>query len=134
MAKGLVVELAPPHVQRAWGFRGERVRAAGLAACCNYFQKKYKYVYCNDLIYLFSILRLSLLGVLLTVTFQETQGGQIGISLVGQYFEPYSESSEDKAAAKRALDFNLGWLVKHLRHNPYRVFITLTLLWHSIHA
>jgi len=30
-AKGLVVELAPPHVQSAWGSRGkERVRVAGL--------------------------------------------------------------------------------------------------------
>lgn len=89
------------------------------------------------MIYWFSLLRLSLLGVLLTDTFQETQGGQIGISLVGQYFEPYSKSSEDKAAAKRALDFNLGWLVKHLRHNHifmYRILLLLILLWQSIHA
>ena len=35
-AKGLVVKLAPPYAQSAWGFRGERVRVAGLAACCNY--------------------------------------------------------------------------------------------------
>ena len=39
-AKGLVVELTLHHVQSAWGFRGERVRAAGLAAYCNYFEKK----------------------------------------------------------------------------------------------
>ncbi|XP_050257713.1 beta-glucosidase 24-like [Quercus robur] len=51
--------------------------------------------------------------------FQETQGGQIGISLVGQYFEPYSKSSEDKAAAKRALDFNLGWFLKPLAFGHY---------------
>ncbi|KAM4107570.1 hypothetical protein ACB094_04G155800 [Castanea mollissima] len=51
--------------------------------------------------------------------FQETQGGQIGISLVGQYFEPYSKSSEDKAATKRALDFNLGWFLKPLVFGCY---------------
>ncbi|PQQ08542.1 beta-glucosidase 12-like [Prunus yedoensis var. nudiflora] len=31
--------------------------------------------------------------------FQEKQGGQSGISLVGQYVEPYSESAEDRASA-----------------------------------
>ena len=39
-AQSLVVELALPYVQSAWGFRGERVRAAGLAACCNYLSRK----------------------------------------------------------------------------------------------
>ena len=42
IAKGLVAELTHPHVQSAWGSRGERVRVAGLAACCNYFSKKKK--------------------------------------------------------------------------------------------
>ena len=37
--KGLVAELTPPHVQSAWGFNREWVRAVGLAACCNYFSK-----------------------------------------------------------------------------------------------
>ena len=41
-AKNLVAELAPPHVQSAWGSRGERVRAVELAACYNYFPKKKK--------------------------------------------------------------------------------------------
>ena len=40
LAKGLVVELAHPHAQSAWGSRGERIRAAELAACCNYLSKK----------------------------------------------------------------------------------------------
>ncbi|PQQ00081.1 beta-glucosidase 24-like [Prunus yedoensis var. nudiflora] len=31
--------------------------------------------------------------------FQEKQGGESGISLVGQYIEPYSESAEDRASA-----------------------------------
>ena len=38
--KVLVVELAPPHAQSAWGFRRERVQAAGLATSCNYLLKK----------------------------------------------------------------------------------------------
>ena len=38
--KGLVTELTSPHAQSAWGFRGERVRDAGLTVCCNYFSKK----------------------------------------------------------------------------------------------
>ncbi|OMO71759.1 Glycoside hydrolase, family 1 [Corchorus olitorius] len=42
--------------------------------------------------------------------YQATQGGQIGLSLVGQYFEPYSDSLFDRNAAKRAMDFELGWL------------------------
>ena len=42
VAKGLVADLALPHGQSAWEFRGERVRAAGWVACCNYFSKKRK--------------------------------------------------------------------------------------------
>ena len=42
VANGLVAELAPPHVQNVGGLGGERVRAAELAACCNYFSKKKK--------------------------------------------------------------------------------------------
>ena len=45
---------------------------------------------------------------------QAQQGGQIGMSLVGQYSEPYSNTSLDRAAAKRSMDFELGWLVKSL--------------------
>ena len=41
-SKGLVAELTSPHVQSTWGFRGKRVRAAGLATRCNYFSKKKK--------------------------------------------------------------------------------------------
>jgi beta-glucosidase len=64
----------------------------------------------------------------LTYIFQEIQGGQIGISLVGQYFEPYSASSEDKAAVERALDFNIGWLVNPLWHNHILVIMQRVLL------
>ena len=41
-AKGLVTELAPLHIQSVWRFRGERIQAVRLAACCNYFSKKKK--------------------------------------------------------------------------------------------
>ena len=41
-SKGLVAELTSPHVQSTWGFRGKRVRVAGLATRCNYFSKKKK--------------------------------------------------------------------------------------------
>lgn len=63
---------------------------------------------------------------------QAKQGGEIGISLVGQYYEPYSESLDDKAAQERALDFQLGWLesIPHLMENyvlhvSYYYFIIL---------
>ena len=42
LAKGLVVELAPPHAQSVWGSRRERVRTVELAAYCNYFSPKKK--------------------------------------------------------------------------------------------
>ena len=42
LAKGIVVELAPPHAQYAWGSKGEKVRAVRLVACCNYLSKKKK--------------------------------------------------------------------------------------------
>ena len=45
LAKGLVAKLAPPHAQSAWRFRGERVQAVGLAACCNYLSKKKKNIF-----------------------------------------------------------------------------------------
>ena len=42
VAKGLVAELVPPYVQSAWRSREERVRAARLVTCCNYFSRKRK--------------------------------------------------------------------------------------------
>ena len=40
---------------------------------------------------------------------QENQNGEIGITLISTWFEPYSDTAEDIAAAKRALDFMFGW-------------------------
>ncbi|KDP30947.1 hypothetical protein JCGZ_11323 [Jatropha curcas] len=52
--------------------------------------------------------------------YQAKQGGEIGISLVGQYFEPYdSESLDDKAAQERAMDFELGWYMEPLVYGEY---------------
>ena len=42
VAKCFITELASPYVQSAQGSRGEKVRDAGLATCCNYFSKKKK--------------------------------------------------------------------------------------------
>ena len=50
-------KLAPPHVQSAWGFLGERFRTVGLVACFNYLSKKKKKTYFLNLIfYLISII------------------------------------------------------------------------------
>ena len=35
-AKDLIAELTSSHAQSAWGSRGERILAAGLAVCYNY--------------------------------------------------------------------------------------------------
>ncbi|XP_050221370.1 beta-glucosidase 24-like [Mercurialis annua] len=51
--------------------------------------------------------------------YQATQKGEIGITLVGQYYEPSSQSAEDIAAQQRALDFNLGWFVCPLVYGDY---------------
>ncbi|OMO84021.1 Glycoside hydrolase, family 1 [Corchorus capsularis] len=51
--------------------------------------------------------------------YQATQGGQIGLSLVGLYYEPYSDSLFDRNAAKRAMDFELGWIVEPLVRGKY---------------
>lgn len=40
---------------------------------------------------------------------QEKQNGQIGITLLGFWFEPLTDSSEDVTATKRVIDFQLGW-------------------------
>ncbi|KAK4857306.1 hypothetical protein QYF36_026730 [Acer negundo] len=51
--------------------------------------------------------------------FQPKQGGQIGVSVSAQYYEPYSKSRQDRAAAKRGLDFEIGWFLKPLVSGHY---------------
>ncbi|KAL4325635.1 hypothetical protein GQ457_11G028500 [Hibiscus cannabinus] len=43
---------------------------------------------------------------------QAEQGGVIGMSNVAQYYEPYSYTLADRKAARRAMEFDLGWSVK----------------------
>ncbi|KAE8686210.1 Beta-glucosidase 16 [Hibiscus syriacus] len=51
--------------------------------------------------------------------YQEEQGGVIGMSNVAQYYEPYSNTLADKRAAKRAMDFDLGWYMEPLVQGKY---------------
>ncbi|XP_062116007.1 beta-glucosidase 24-like isoform X2 [Humulus lupulus] len=52
--------------------------------------------------------------------YQAKQGGQIGITLVGEFIEPLNpESPDDKAAAERYVDFLLGWFVEPLLFGDY---------------
>lgn len=42
--------------------------------------------------------------------FRAFQGGQIGISLNGDYYEPWNvEDSRDQAAAQRRMEFHIAW-------------------------
>ncbi|CAN6713644.1 unnamed protein product [Malus baccata var. baccata] len=51
--------------------------------------------------------------------YQEQQKGEVGIILVSQYFLPYTQSEEDKAAAGRLFDFYLGWFMGPLVFGDY---------------
>ncbi|KAL3522201.1 hypothetical protein ACH5RR_015035 [Cinchona calisaya] len=52
--------------------------------------------------------------------YQMDQKGKIGITLVTHWFEPHDcDSQKDKDAAKRALDFSLGWFMHPLVYGEY---------------
>ena len=40
---------------------------------------------------------------------QATQHGMIGLNLLAYWFAPYTNATEDIAAAQRSLDFWVGW-------------------------
>ncbi|XP_072971813.1 beta-glucosidase 31-like isoform X2 [Typha angustifolia] len=51
--------------------------------------------------------------------YQAKQGGKIGITLLGWWYEPYTQSPEDIAAAKRMIDFHIGWFLHPLVYGTY---------------
>ncbi|KAL5705678.1 beta-glucosidase [Ranunculus cassubicifolius] len=51
--------------------------------------------------------------------YQETQKGQIGITLLAYWFKPSSSSPLDSAATQRAIDFHLGWYLDPLIYGRY---------------
>ncbi|XP_050382054.1 cyanogenic beta-glucosidase-like [Argentina anserina] len=52
-------------------------------------------------------------------TYQPSQGGEIGIPLVVEWFEPFEDTMPDKAAARRAFDFLVGWFMEPLLYGDY---------------
>ena len=48
----------------------------------------------------------------LNFVMQKFQGGKIGTTLIGRWFHPLNQNSDlDKAAAKRAFEFFVGWYI-----------------------
>ncbi|XP_071682646.1 beta-glucosidase 12-like [Lolium perenne] len=51
--------------------------------------------------------------------YQAVQKGKVGITLVTNWYVPFSHSKSDNAAAKRAIDFMLGWFMEPLKRGVY---------------
>ncbi|GLJ16017.1 hypothetical protein SUGI_0265670 [Cryptomeria japonica] len=51
--------------------------------------------------------------------FQGKQGGVIGITVDGEGAEPFTDTEEDKEAAQRRLEFQLGWFLDPLFFGEY---------------
>ncbi|XP_052192767.1 furcatin hydrolase-like [Diospyros lotus] len=51
--------------------------------------------------------------------YQESQKGEIGITLVAGWMYPYTNKSVDEKAANRALDFVYGWFIHPLVYGDY---------------
>ncbi|KAM7476683.1 hypothetical protein LguiB_023926 [Lonicera macranthoides] len=58
--------------------------------------------------------------------YQESQKGQIGITLNSNWMVPYSDTKDDRRAAKRAIEFMYGWFIHPLTYGDYpRIMRTL---------
>ncbi|KAG2636140.1 hypothetical protein PVAP13_2NG427000 [Panicum virgatum] len=51
--------------------------------------------------------------------YEPIQGGRIGITLLGWWHEPATNTSQDAAAASRMNDFHLGWFMHPLVYGDY---------------
>ncbi|VAI19669.1 unnamed protein product [Triticum turgidum subsp. durum] len=51
--------------------------------------------------------------------YQAKQGGKIGLTLLGWWYEPATQTPEDIAAAERMNDFHVGWYMHPLVHGDY---------------
>ncbi|KAM0837182.1 hypothetical protein ACQ4PT_061830 [Festuca glaucescens] len=55
--------------------------------------------------------------------YNATQRGQIGITLMGIWYEPATSASQDAAAARRMLEFHIGWLQELMPSNCMDRFV-----------
>ncbi|XP_020247295.1 beta-glucosidase 31-like isoform X2 [Asparagus officinalis] len=51
--------------------------------------------------------------------YQAEQGGKIGITILGFWVSPYTDSQEDIVATQRARDFHIGWIMDPLVYGDY---------------
>lgn len=51
--------------------------------------------------------------------YQAMQRGKIGITILGFWFKPFTESEEDIATARRVRDFHIGWFMDPLMYGNY---------------
>ncbi|XP_078178475.1 beta-glucosidase 31-like isoform X2 [Carex rostrata] len=55
--------------------------------------------------------------------YQVEQQGKIGITILANWFEPAAQNQDDVAAARRMIDFNIGWFIHPLVYGTYPAVI-----------